>query len=157
MAYGISRICQFLRRSPRAEFVADGRREAKAKTTWEVVWFLGNLATRGRDLLVGGIEIRCSNEGHDCAGGILGVDSADDARIAGIGAVVAVHGIIPPEHAGDEVANGTQLLDGRHRKLNVIKECASHEPILRKNRAPAIRLPHCNATHSRGTTPKLLM
>lgn len=63
MANGISRICQFLRRSPRAEFVAGGRREAKAKTTWEVVWFLGNLATRGRDLLVGGIEIRCSKEG----------------------------------------------------------------------------------------------
>lgn len=63
MANGISRICQFRRRSPRAEFVAGGRREAKAKTTWEVVWFLGNLATRGRDLLVGGIEIHCSNGG----------------------------------------------------------------------------------------------
>lgn len=75
----------------------------------------------------------------------------------GIGAVVAVHGVIPPEYAGDEVANGTQLLDGRHRKINVIKECASHETILRQNRAPAIRLPHCNASHSRATSPKLLM
>lgn len=113
--------------------MAGGRREAKAAATWEVVRFLRDCATCGRDLLVGGIEVGDADEGHDCAGGILGVDTAGGAGIAGVGVVVAVHGVGPAEDGGEEVTDGVQFLDGRGGELDVVNVCVAHGTSLENN------------------------